>query len=101
MDRYPSTDPMHLRHLVLAVAVATPLAGACDAAFPQRAKTAFDGQQALAYAQAQVSFGPRVPATPAAQKAGDWIIAQMRQRADTVIVQKWTHITSTHDTLPM
>jgi glutaminyl-peptide cyclotransferase len=92
---------MHLRHLVLAVAVATPLAGACDAAFPQRAKTAFSGQQALAYAQAQVAFGPRVPGTPAAKKAGDWIVDQMRQRAETVVVQQWTHVTRAGDTLPM
>jgi glutaminyl-peptide cyclotransferase len=92
---------MQLRYLVLAVAVATPLTGACDAAFPQRAKTAFSGQQALEYARAQVAFGPRVPGTPAAKKAGDWIVAQMRQRADTVIVQSWTHVTMAHDTLPM
>lgn len=92
---------MHLRHLVLTVAVATPLTAACDAAFPQRAKTAFNGQHALGYAQAQVSFGPRVPGTPAAKKAGDWIVAQMRQRADTVTVQSWTHVTMAHDTLPL
>jgi glutaminyl-peptide cyclotransferase len=92
---------MQLRHFLLTVAVTTPLTGACDAAFSQRAKTAFSGQQALAYAGTQVSFGPRVPGTPAAKKAGDWIVAQMRQRADTVIVQQWTHITKARDTLPM
>jgi glutaminyl-peptide cyclotransferase len=92
---------MRLRYLALFVAVATPLAGACDRAFPQRPRTAFSGEQALAYAGAQVAFGPRVPGTPAAKKAGDWIIEQMRQRADTVIVQSWTHVTATHDTLPM
>src|SRR6266567_4413269 len=92
---------MRLRNLMFIVAVATPLAGACDRAFPQRPKTAFSGQQALAYAGMQVAFGPRVPGTPAARKAGDWIIQQMRQRADTVVVQQWTHITMAHDTLPL
>ena len=92
---------MHFRTLILAVAVATPLAGACDTAFSQRAKTAFNGEQALAYTRTQVAFGPRVPATPAAKKAGDWIIDQMRLRADTVIVQQWTHVTMAGDTLPL
>ena len=91
---------MRLRTLVLTTAVATPLASACDA-LPQRAKTAFSGEQAIAYTQAQVNFGPRVPGTPAAQKAGDWIIQQMKQRADTVIVQQWTHKTVKGVVLPM
>lgn len=61
----------------------------------------FDGDAALAYAKAQLDFGPRVPGTPAAQRAGDWIIQQMRQRADTVIVQSWTHVTEDSVSLPM
>ena len=81
--------------------IATPLTLGCDAAFSQRARTDFDAKAALRYAQAQVAFGPRVPGTPAAKKAGDWIIDQMRQRADTVIVQSWTHITRQGDTLPL
>src|ERR1051325_10186790 len=91
---------MRLRTLVLATAVATPLAGACDA-LPQRAKTAFSGEQAIAYTQAQVNFGPRVPGTAAARKAGDWIVQQMTQRADTVIVQQWTHKTVKGEVLPL
>jgi glutaminyl-peptide cyclotransferase len=67
-----------------------PLAVACNL-LPQRAKTDFSGEQALAYAQDQVSFGPRVPGAPAHEKAGDWIIAQMRARADTVVVQSFTY----------
>ena len=92
---------MQLRYLILAIAVATPLAGACDTAFPQRAQTAFSGEQALAYAQAQVAFGPRVPGTATSRKAGDWIVDQMRNRADTVVVQQWTHVTTAGDTLPL
>lgn len=74
-----------------------------NAAQPERAggATAFSGSAALAYAKAQVDFGPRVPGSPAAQKAGDWIVEQMRARADTVIVQTWTHTTATGKKLPM
>ncbi|MEA2763127.1 MAG: glutaminyl-peptide cyclotransferase, partial [Gemmatimonadaceae bacterium] len=55
--------------------------------------TGFSGTAAYNYAKAQVDFGPRVPGTPAARKAGDWIINQMRARADTVIVQSFSYAT--------
>jgi hypothetical protein len=61
----------------------------------------FDGASALAYAKAQVDFGPRIPGTSSARKAGDWIVEQMKQRADTVIVQTWTHVTQDGKSLPM
>jgi glutaminyl-peptide cyclotransferase len=64
-------------------------------------KTAFDGKQALIYAQAQVGFGPRVPGTDGHRRAGDWIVAQMRERADTVVEQRWWHVTQRGDSLPM
>lgn len=89
-----------MRLPVLAIAIATPLALGCDA-FSQKPKTEFDGAAALGYAQAQVAFGPRVPGTPAAKRAGDWIIDEMRRRADTVVVQAWTHVTRQGDTLPL
>lgn len=63
--------------------------------------TSFDGNAAYNYAKAQVDFGPRVPGTPAAKQAGDWIIRQMRARADTVIVQSFTHTTADGKKLPM
>ena len=65
------------------------------------AKTAFSGDSALAYTRAQVAFGPRVPGTPAHERAGDWIVAQMRARADSVDVQAWTHRTANGVSLPM
>ena len=68
---------------------------------PAGGATAFNGTAALGYAKAQFDFGPRVPGTPAAKKAGDWIIAQMRSRADTVVVQSWTHTTASGKKLPM
>jgi glutaminyl-peptide cyclotransferase len=65
------------------------------------ARTVFSGDSALAYAGAQVAFGPRVPGSAAHQQAGDWIVAQMRQRADSVEVQEWTHVTQSGQRLPM
>ncbi|HEX3535027.1 MAG TPA: M28 family peptidase [Gemmatimonadaceae bacterium] len=63
--------------------------------------TTFSGSAAYDYAKAQVEFGPRVPGTPAAKKAGDWIISQMRARADTVIVQSFTYTTADKKKLPL
>ena len=63
--------------------------------------TGFNGTAAYNYAKAQVDFGPRVPGTPAAKQAGDWIIRQMRARADTVIVQSFTYATADGKKLPL
>ena len=63
--------------------------------------TGFSGTAAYNYAKAQVAFGPRVPGTPAAKQAGDWIIRQMKARADTVIVQSFTHTTADGKKLPL
>ena len=67
----------------------------------QRARTAFSGEAALQYAQAQVDFGPRVPGSEGHRRAGDWIVEQMRQKTDTVIEQTWTYVTHDGDSLPM
>jgi hypothetical protein len=61
----------------------------------------FDGESAMRYAKAQLDFGPRIPGTVGAQKAGDWIVSEMKKRADTVIVQTWTHVTQDGKQLPM
>ena len=61
----------------------------------------FDGVKALEYARQQLAFGPRVPGTEAATRAGDWITTMMRERADTVVEQRWTHVTTTGDSVPM
>jgi glutaminyl-peptide cyclotransferase len=64
-------------------------------------KTAFDGQAALGYARTNVAFGPRVPGTPAHEKAADWIVAEMKKRTDSIIVQSWTQTTAKGMKLPM
>lgn len=72
-----------------------------NAAATKLPPTGFDGSSAFSYAKTQFEFGPRVPGTPAAKKAGDWIIQQMRARADTVIVQSFTHTTADGKKLPL
>jgi hypothetical protein len=61
----------------------------------------FDGDRAVAYARSFLEFGARVPGTEGARKAGDWIVEQMRQRADTVVEQRWNYVTAKKDTLPL
>jgi hypothetical protein len=59
----------------------------------------FDEQAALGYVEAQLRFGPRVPNTEGHRKAGDWILEQLRARADTAVVQEFNHVTVQGDTL--
>ena len=59
----------------------------------------FDGGRAFAYVEQQMQFGPRIPNTPAHERTGDWILAQLRARADTVGVQAITHVTRRGETL--
>ena len=51
----------------------------------------FNGQTAFGYVERQMAFGTRIPGTPAHQAAGDWILSQLRTRADTVVVQDIPH----------
>ena len=59
----------------------------------------FDGGRAFSYVEQQMQFGPRIPNTPAHERTGDWILAQLRARADTIGVQAITHVTRRGDTL--
>jgi len=82
--------------------LALPALGACDKMpFTRGPRTSFDADAAMTYTKAQLAFGPRVPGTPQAQQAGDWITAMMRQRADTVIEQRFTHRTLDGKDLPL
>lgn len=51
----------------------------------------FSGRTALTYVQRQMSFGPRIPNKPGHQQEADWLLTELRARADTVIVQEITH----------
>jgi glutaminyl-peptide cyclotransferase len=66
-----------------------------------RSSTGFNGAAAYQYAGAQVAFGPRIPGTPAAKAAGDWIIAQMQSRGAQVVVQSFDYKTATGKVVPM
>ena len=82
--------------------LALPALGACDK-LPGRSgpKTPFDANAAMEYTKAQLAFGPRVPGTPGHVRAGDWIVRMMKQRADTVIEQRFTHRTLDGKELPL
>ena len=94
--------PRAVRTSVLPICLLA-LLTACDAANRWRGgqKTSFNGAAALEYARAQVAFGPRVPGTEGHRRTGDWLLEQMRTRADTVEVQAWTHVTQDGRSLPM
>jgi Zn-dependent M28 family amino/carboxypeptidase len=74
---------------------------ACEQTETFTPKTAFDAARAIEYIRTQLEFGPRVPGTEGHERAGAWIIAQMRTRADTVVEQRWTHVNTDGDSLPM
>ena len=97
---FPSVPP-YGRVLGASLCLILSLSGCDSVANFRGARTAFDGDSALAYVRAQVAFGPRVPGSPGHKAAGDWIVAQMRARADTVEVQEWTHTTQSGQRLPM
>jgi len=61
----------------------------------------FDGASAFPYIETQVSFGPRIPGTEAHRRMVAWLDSLLRQRADTVVVQSWTHVTAAGDSLPL
>lgn len=78
------------------------LALACQArAGGGESKTEFNGRTAFTYIERQMAFGPRIPNTPGHQKTGDWLLAELRARADTVIVQEFRQRTSKGQTLQL
>lgn len=69
---------------------------ASDAPYPR-----FDGAAAYELVQRQVAFGPRVPGTEGHRAMAAWVEGYLRQRADTVIVQRFTHVSVDGESLPM
>ena len=53
-------------------------------------RPAFDGAQALALAERQVAFGPRVPGTAAHAEARAWMLGELRRYAPRVVEQPFT-----------
>ncbi len=85
-----------MRRLALLAAV---LLAACRDTTPRARE--FDGASAFRYIETQVGFGPRIPGTEAHRQAAAWLDGLLRQRADTVVVQSWTHVTAAGDSLPL
>jgi Zn-dependent M28 family amino/carboxypeptidase len=59
----------------------------------------FDSASAFNYLKTQVAFGPRIPNTEAHRREAAWLDSLLRTRADTLIVQSWTHVTAGGDSL--
>lgn len=100
-----------LAALVLSLSVATAAAvSACGRSEARALRSApvdtvgvpvFDADRAFALLRTQVEFGPRVPGTQghAAQLA--WMKEYLRERADSVYVQEFTHRTRSRETLEL
>jgi hypothetical protein len=84
--------------LVRAPAAVVALMLACGTSDPTRP---FDGQAAYRAVETQVAFGPRIPGTPGHAAEAAWLDSLLRPVADTLIVQAWTHITASGDSLPL
>ena len=61
----------------------------------------FDGARAMARAQTQLDFGPRIPGSAGHRAMAAWLDSTSRAVADTVVTQRWVHVTTTGDSLPM
>ena len=57
----------------------------------ERVAPEFRGDTALALLRRQVQFGPRVPGTAGHGAQLEWMTSYLRERADTVILQRFTH----------
>ena len=84
------------RHTLLLALLALP---ACRPSRPHVRE--FDSHSAFHYIETQVGFGPRIPGTEAHRRMAAWLDSMLRQRADTLIVQPWTHVTAAGDSLAL
>jgi len=61
----------------------------------------FDGAAAFRYVEQQLGFGPRIPGTEGHRRMGAWLDSLLRTRTDSVVVQRWIHVTRQGDSLPL
>lgn len=90
-----------MRFLISAALLLLCLASACGHGSGAERHLAFDGQKAFAGIETQVAFGPRVPGSPAHSLCANYLAETFSQRADTVWTDRWSHVTSAGDTLPL
>jgi len=76
---------------LLAGTLACTTADGGDETFAAIQAPAFSADTAFAYLQQQVSFGPRVPGSPGHAQQIAWMTSFLRERADTVTIQPFTH----------
>ena len=95
----PGYNAAMSRPLSVALVLALSIAGCAREPAPPPRK--FDGPAAFEYLKTQVAFGPRIPGTPAHERMAQWLDSLLKQRADTLIVQSWTHVTAKGDSLPL
>jgi hypothetical protein len=74
------------------------LAAACTPKLPPRE---FDGASAFKYIEQQMAFGPRIPGSEGHRRMAAWLDSILPRRADTLIVQRWKHVTAGGDTLEL
>lgn len=80
---------------VISLAALSLLAACREAPRPRE----FDGASAFHYIETQVGFGPRVPNTEPHTRMAAWLDSMLRTRSDTLVVQRWDHVTAKGDTL--
>jgi glutaminyl-peptide cyclotransferase len=85
------------RLLSIAAAFALVLAACGEKKLPRE----FDGASAFGYIERQLEFGFRIPGTEGHSRMAVWLDSMARARADSVIVQRWTHVTAKGDSLPL
>jgi Zn-dependent M28 family amino/carboxypeptidase len=61
----------------------------------------FNGAAAYELVKRQVEFGPRVPGSEGHRAMAEWMEGYLAERADTLIVQRFTHVSAAGDTLPL
>lgn len=61
----------------------------------------FNAQTAFGYLERQMAFGPRIPGRAGHRQMGDWLLGELRARADTVVVQEIRHVTRGGETLQL
>lgn len=88
---------MTSHRLVFVLAFAAGLTACRDEAPPRE----FDGQSAFGYIERQLEFGYRIPGTEGHRRMAAWLDSTVRQKADTVITQRWTHVTADGDSLDL
>jgi hypothetical protein len=81
--------------------LATTLLAGCQSTPAVPFEREFDGEVARTYVARQLEFGPRIPGSPGHAAMAEWLEAELRLRADEVVVQRWDHAAADGKTLPM